>query len=114
MPSEQDAVSLSGFGNEVRNIDALIENVYHNFGQNHHDVVWVTDRAILTPYNDTVKKINRLMEKLSSHVMTYTSFHRMVDGGQSVKLPVDFHYSIEMSGLPPHCLQLNIGMPVML
>ncbi|GFR68892.1 hypothetical protein ElyMa_002032900 [Elysia marginata] len=67
------AISLTKFGNEVRNIDELIESVYHNFEENHRDAVWLTDRAILTPYNDTVTKINnRLMEKLSWDVMTYT------------------------------------------
>ncbi|GFR91376.1 hypothetical protein ElyMa_002591900 [Elysia marginata] len=58
MTSDPDAISLSEFGNEVRNIDELIESVYHNFEGNHRDAVWLTDRAILTPYNDTVRKIN--------------------------------------------------------
>ncbi|GFR91373.1 hypothetical protein ElyMa_002591800 [Elysia marginata] len=46
--------------------------------------------------------------------MTYTSINRMVDDGQSVQFPVEFLNSIEISGLPPHCLQLKTGMPVML
>ena len=38
----------------------------------------------------------------------------MVDDGQSVQFPVEFFNSIEISELPPHCLQLKTGMPVML
>ncbi|GFO18405.1 ATP-dependent DNA helicase pif1 [Plakobranchus ocellatus] len=38
----------------------------------------------------------------------------MMDNGQSVQFPVEFLNSIEISELPPHCLQLKIGTPVLL
>ena len=80
MNYDPDVILITGFGNEVRKINGLIKSVYLNFEENRRDTVWLTDRAILTLYNDTVTKINnRLMEKLSSIVITYTSINRMVD-----------------------------------
>ena len=112
---ETDTISLSEFGNEVGNIDALIDNVFPNFSENHLNPVWLTDRAILSALNETVTKINdKLSDRLSTPKITYISINRMVNDGESVQFPVEFLNSIEMSGLPPHSLKLKIGMPVML
>ncbi|GFR64841.1 ATP-dependent DNA helicase PIF1 [Elysia marginata] len=72
-------------------------------------------RAILAPHNDSVGQINKLLaEKLPTQTHTYTAIKSVVDEEQAVQFPVEFLNSIEVSGLPPHVLDLKCGMPVML
>ena len=63
----------------------------------------------------SVKSIARLLAgKLPTQTHTYTAINSVVDEEQAVQFPVEFLNSIEVSGLPPHVLDLKCGMPVML
>ena len=112
---EPNLISLTELGNEVRNLDELVEKVFPNFLQKYNDSVWLLERAILSPLNETVAKINnKLTEQLKSQKTIYSSINRMTDEEEAVTFPIEFLNSIEISGLPPHILELGNGMPVML
>ncbi|KAF8107141.1 hypothetical protein N665_0126s0059, partial [Sinapis alba] len=63
-------------------------------------------RAILTPTNDEVDKINDYMlSQLLGEEKVYLSFDSII--------PYDFLNSVKVIGLPRHCLKLKVGAPIM-
>ena len=110
-----DYVSLLNFGTPAENIDILLDRIYPQIHSNYENHTWLMQRAILAPHNDSVRQINKLLaEKLPTQTHTYTAINSVVDEEQAVQFPVEFLNSIEVSGLPPHVLDLKCGMPVML
>ena len=108
-------VSLLNFGTPAKNIDILLDRIYPQIHSNYENHSWLMQRAILAPHNDSVSQINRLLaEKLPTQTHTYTAINSVVDEEQAVQFPVEFLNSIEVSGLPPHVIDLKCGMPVML
>jgi ATP-dependent DNA helicase PIF1 len=74
----------------------------------------LTSRAILTPKNADVDVINKTaMELFPGVVQTYLSRDSVTDDHQQA-FPTEYLNGISASGLPEHCIQLKIGMPVML
>ena len=88
-----DYVSLLNFGTPAENIDILLDRMYPQIHSNYENHTWLTTHT-------------------NTH--TYTAINSVVDEEQSVQFPVEFLNSIEVSGLPPHVLDLKCGMPVML
>ena len=110
-----DYVSLLNFGTPAENIDILLNRIYPQIHSNYENHTWLMQRAILAPHNDSVSQINKLLaEKLPTQTHTYTAINSVVDEEKAVQFPVEFLNSIEVSGLPPHVLDLKCGMPVML
>ena len=79
-----------------------------------------TDKAILTPRNETIDEINAYTishtDKLSRDYFSFDSFE--ISDTQSDKndtlYAVEYLNSLEFSGLPLHKLTLKVGAPVML
>ena len=110
-----DYVSLLNFGTPAENIDILLDRIYPQIHSNYKNHTWLMQRAILAPHNDSVSQINKLLaEKLPTQTHTYTAINSVVDEEQAVAFHLEFLNSIEVSGLPPHVLDLKCGMPVML
>ena len=80
----------------------------------------ITERAILTPRNETVDEINAYMlEKKQGISKEYLSSDSI---GKADTIPtnheslytVEYLNSLEFSGLPKHILSLKVGVPIML
>jgi hypothetical protein len=71
--------------------------------------------TILTPKNNDVTEINRLLlEKFPGEESTYLSADVVCDDNQSIMCPPEYLNSIESGSLPPHALALKVGCPIML
>jgi hypothetical protein len=77
----------------------------------------LADKAILTPKNEHVHKINgKILKRSEGETVTYFSIDSVEDDGEgSVEdYPVEFINSLTPSGMPLHELKLKVGAIVML
>ena len=56
----------------------------------------------------------QILNSLPGPVSTYTSFDTMVQREQAVYFPTEFLNSLQPNGIPPHRLDLKVGLPIML
>ena len=79
------------------------------------DKYFVSRRAILTPKNENVDKINEMiMEKFPGIGHTYLSADTVAENDLQNAYPTEFLNSITLSGMPPHSVTLKVGAPVIL
>jgi hypothetical protein len=120
----RDDMCCSGGANAT--LEHLIDDVYgslsglHDFASRSDFIV---DRAILTPLNEDVDRLNeRIMYMFSftnsdgtaAESKVYKSFDTVVDENQTVMHPFEFLHSLNFSGMPPHELHLRVGCPIIL
>lgn len=109
-----DTIPLHQFGIIVQTTKQLIDSVFPDFANIFSNAQWLTERAILTPLNDTALKINfEMMQNIPGNSMAYLSIDTTVTDEESVHYPTEFLNSIEVAGLPSHKLCIKVGMPVM-
>lgn len=99
------------------NARRIVGSLYADIEQMHTYPDFFADRAVLTPLNRDVEIINKLvLTKLPGEFHIYTSIDEVdcEDEYQREIYPVEFLNSIALSGIPPHCLKLKIGTPVLL
>lgn len=100
----------------VADTETLIHSIYddiHNL--NIKEDSWLCDRSILAPTNDQVTALNqRILDKLSGESQTYLSINTVCNPDEVVNYPTEFLNSIIVPGLPPHKLELKVGVPIML
>ena len=71
--------------------------------------------CILVPLNDMVRKINSTcIRRFPGIIKEYYSFNTVSEGANATHFPTEFLDSVELSGLPPHKLELKIGSPIIL
>lgn len=91
------------------NVDQCIEYIYPSFD----NLEMFAENCILVPFNDTVRAINHnCIEKFPGQVKEYLSFNSVLEGTEATHYPTEFLDSIELSGLPPHKLELKKGAPI--
>ena len=98
----------------AKDLQDLTERIYPDINRHAGDAEWLQNRAILTPLNADVDRINAiLMGKIVSEQHLYNSVDRMADP-EAVPVPVEVLNGIEVSGLPSHQIVLKIGVPVVI
>ncbi|KAK3009689.1 hypothetical protein RJ639_014392 [Escallonia herrerae] len=107
-------------------IQEIVNVTYPNLLTKHKDgkwnelVEWLCNRAILTPKNEQVEKINSYeLSTLPGEVTSYKSSDMICKASTTVKdhellYPIEFLNSLKFSGIPNHDLDLKIGAPIML
>jgi ATP-dependent DNA helicase PIF1 len=104
----------------------LIQEIYGDFQQMHvfdERSDYIVERAILTPLNADVDEINKFMH--DNFVLTnpdgsladrrvYKSADSVSDPEHVALYPTEFLNSLNMSGVPPHELCLQVGAPIIL
>ena len=104
-----------GLGQTVKTLDELKERVYPNLQTNGTDTDLLAERAILSPLNNNVSKLNnKLLEEFPGEERVYKSIDTASNDGEAVIYPVELLNSIELSGFPTHILKLKIGAPIMI
>ncbi|XP_028093069.1 uncharacterized protein LOC114293229 [Camellia sinensis] len=92
----------------------LVEHIYPYFTENAFKSKYLTSRAILTPKNEFVDNINKvLMDKFLGSTNTYTSFDKATNDKQENYLQ-EFLHNLIPNGMPLHQLQLKQSCPIML
>ncbi|OWZ03953.1 LOW QUALITY PROTEIN: Helitron helicase [Phytophthora megakarya] len=96
---------------------ALIDNVYDGLGERYLEDGYFADRAILTPLNVDVLKLNdRAIDSIPGETRKYVSVDTIEDaqGSDTSTFPEEFLNSLRISGMPPHKLNLKVGAPIIL
>jgi len=93
----------------------LINFVFGDLKEHHDDLPWISMRAILCPLNETVDRINdHVLELFPGYSVTCLSVDSVAEVDQQAIYPVEYLNFLNLSGLPPHKLQLKLGIPIML
>ncbi|XP_019096484.1 PREDICTED: uncharacterized protein LOC104767969 [Camelina sativa] len=102
-------------------VESIVRSIYGDPALLHEekDPKFFQQRAILAPRNEDVNKLNLYMlEKFKGQEVVYLSADSLdptdSDSNTNHVFTPDFLNSINISGLPNHCLRLKIGAPVML
>jgi hypothetical protein len=106
-------------------IATLIESVYGSINDmpNSEDRTnYIMERAILTPLNEDVDAINKeITTKIvqqcdSSSIITrkYFSADTILEHDRNAMYPTEYLNKLNLSGIPPHCIELFVGCPIML
>lgn len=94
----------------ANSIDECIESMYPSFN---NPGKLFSEACILAPLNESVRKINNLcIKKFPGEAKEYLSFNCVCLGTDATHFPTEFLDSIELSGLPPHRLELKKGSPI--
>jgi hypothetical protein len=102
------------FQDEMTSLKLLIHNVFPNIEKYADNLHTMTNRVILTPRNDCVDHINKiLLEQIPGEIFTYYSFDEAIDQSEH-NLQEDFLNSLTSNGIPPHELNLKVNCPVIL
>ncbi|XP_060863449.1 ATP-dependent DNA helicase pif1-like [Metopolophium dirhodum] len=76
---------------------------------------WYQERAILSPTNKQVDKLNDLiLSRFDAQSQMYYSVDTVLEKEDAVHLSTEFLNSLTPSGVPPHTLILKIGAPIIL
>ena len=81
------------------------------------DTVNLTSRAILTPKNEDVHKMNKeILKRLEGVPRIYSSADSMISDNPSEarEYPVEYLHSLTPTGMPVHSLEVKVGAIVML
>ena len=99
----------------VGSTEELIDKVFPELENGYTDRYFVSHRAILTPLNANVDKLNEdIMAMFPGVGKTYLSADSVADEDMANTYPTDFLNSIILSGMPPHSMTLKVGVPVKL
>lgn len=111
----------------VDRVEDLIKEVYGGLQSITNPAAraaFITERAILTPRNEDVDRINKLIieqadlttpgQQPAAPRRCYLSADAVVQTEQQGHYPLEFLNKLEFSGVPPHELYLQVGCPIIL
>ena len=99
---------------------AIVSAVYPSIRDINIDPCYFRERAIVTPRNATVSKINNFILNMLPgmkriYLSTDTIYKTSSDGDNAdILYPVEFINQLEFNGVPSHIISLRIGTPIML
>jgi ATP-dependent DNA helicase PIF1 len=93
----------------------LIDQKFPNVHRQYTNHEWLTERAILAVKNVDVNELNlKIQHLLPGDLVSYKSIDTVCDAAKAVNYPTEFLNLLDLSGKPPHNLQLKVGSPVIL
>ncbi|XP_074363853.1 uncharacterized protein LOC141704499 [Apium graveolens] len=122
-PHSDDAITIPDMFCDMKSnntVDKMILSTYPNFMEKSLVPRYLSERAILTPTNQTAGLLNSfIVEKVNGECFSYFSVDVAEDfGGSEDELnsafPVEYLNAINIPGLPLHELKLKVRVVVML
>lgn len=102
------------YRNEPSCLQDFVNHVYPNLESNFSDRTYITNRAILTPKNDSVDEINNfILQYFPEESYKYHSFDSAIDDCNHT-YPVEFLNNLTPTGMPPNLLHLKLQCPIIL
>ncbi|XP_074351068.1 uncharacterized protein LOC141690263 [Apium graveolens] len=99
-------------------IIAIVDEIYHDLPHNHGNTNYLRERAILTPLNEYVEKINReVLSRLPCTAHVYKSCDSICKGSATsdeTLYPPKYFNTLRFSGMPNHKIEVKVGVPIML
>ncbi|XP_026383485.1 uncharacterized protein LOC113278984 [Papaver somniferum] len=97
-----------------QSVEKLIDEVFPELEKNASDKSYMSQRALITPKNDIVEKLNqKVINIFPGDEIVYHSFDMAKDDPNNLWTE-DFLNTISPGGFPPHRLILKIGAPIIL
>ncbi|GFY40011.1 ATP-dependent DNA helicase [Trichonephila inaurata madagascariensis] len=113
--STHDIELPTGLCQVISDTETLIHSIYDVHNLNIKEDSWLCESSILAPINDQITVLNQLMlDKIPGKSQTYLSTNTVCNPDEAVNYPREFLSSISVPGLPPHKLELKIGVPFIL
>ncbi|GFW47645.1 ATP-dependent DNA helicase [Trichonephila clavipes] len=79
------------FCHVVESEDELIDQVFPNMQQHILEEKWLSERAIQTPKNETVEKINKkILGEIASETSVYNSIDTVMSSDDTTSYPGEF------------------------
>ncbi|GJU94086.1 uncharacterized protein Tco_1318842 [Tanacetum coccineum] len=102
------------YTNDAASKNALINEIFPSFATNASSSSDIVSRAILSTKNEHVDSINNeLIDRFHGEENFYYSFDEAEDDIHNF-YPLEFLNSLNVTGLPPYCLRLKVGCPIIL
>ncbi|WOH09902.1 hypothetical protein DCAR_0729362 [Daucus carota subsp. sativus] len=100
-------------------LQTMVNEIYAHLGEQHVQMEYIRDRAILTPLNEYVEAVNNeVLHRLPGELKIYRSYDSVCKSASTavdeVLYPPEYLNSLKFSGLPNHELQVKVGSPIML
>ena len=95
----------------------IVTEIYGKGFKSPEDVLQYSKVAILAPKNEHCQEINKkVLQSLPGECKRYRSINRLIteNDNEELQFPIEFLDSLELTGLPPHELDLKVGAIVML
>ncbi|XP_028125694.1 uncharacterized protein LOC114322548 [Camellia sinensis] len=105
--------------NGERDLHQLIDATYPDFINKYQDMSYLKERGILAPKNSDVDEINSIMlSMLPGEMKIFNSADKLCPTESESNVqdmnPPELLHSLNLPGLPNHCLQLKVGTLIML
>ncbi|OMO59921.1 DNA helicase, partial [Corchorus olitorius] len=100
--------------------ESIFQAVYRDFEGNFAEPIYLRERAIVTPYNETAAELNEyILQNIPGDYVTYYSSNILsrssdVPNQDIASYPSESLNKISVPGVPDHELRLKIGCVVML
>ncbi|CAN1825649.1 hypothetical protein LINPERHAP1_LOCUS31244 [Linum perenne] len=101
-------------------ISSIVQAVYTQFGNSYKSLEYIKGRAIVTPTNKVVSKLNdHIMSLVPGEQMTYFSLDTLVPEGNAspsieTTYPPEFLNTLSFNGVPEHAITLKEYIPIMI
>jgi hypothetical protein len=115
-PSVGVKIALYPKIHQVPSLDTRIHVVFPALVINYANQGYMDSRAILTTKNTIVNFFNiQIIEAVPGRKHVFLSVDSMETGDdQAMAIGTEFLNTITLAGMPPHCLALKVGVPVIL
>jgi ATP-dependent DNA helicase PIF1 len=95
------------------NLLSLLRVNYPNIADNVSNRDYFVNRAILTTKNDVTAINKLLLDCIPGRKITYSSVDQVCEQQHQLNVSTEFLNQVENGSLPPHQLDLKIGVPIM-
>ncbi|XP_017255741.1 uncharacterized protein LOC108225401 [Daucus carota subsp. sativus] len=105
---------------QLNSVENMISTTFPDFEDKCRDPKYLSERAILTPTNQTVSHLNSLIvERMPAESVSYYSVDSVEEFGGTeedfnLAFTIEYLNAMNVPGMPPHDLKLKVGVVVML